>query len=409
MSESKPGTIYEDGRLEEYLDKGIDGTSSVGLSTEEGESLTGGGASTGEVYFADFDHIAHKNTMSVEDRLQEFVLEAKLADELGFDYYFTAEHHFSQDFSLSVSQALTCAILAQETEQIRFGPMTVILPIADPLRVAEEFTIIDHLSGGRLEMGVGRGVVMHELATYGRRNADGPALFRENLEFLIKCWTNDKNFSWNGAFNQYFDVEMPWKPLQQPYPRIWIPTATPDNAKEWGRRGYGVAGFSWLGIDIHEAIFAAYQEGWQESGLPVEDQRIAYLSSFVVADTDAEAEKLAKKHFPEQVELFEYEEGRSHWFGDTNLKRVYSGLLNLFAQIKNVDEVSGPAQMIIYGSPETVAQKMLALRAALPINTYFAEFSFGHMPWDTVRHSMELFASEVMPRVREGHRVAVTT
>jgi alkanesulfonate monooxygenase SsuD/methylene tetrahydromethanopterin reductase-like flavin-dependent oxidoreductase (luciferase family) len=190
---------------------------------------------------------------------------------------------------------------------------------------------------------------------------------------------------------------------------MWIPTATPDNAKEWGRRGYGVAGFSWLGIDIHEAIFAAYQEGWQESGLPVEDQRIAYLSSVVVADTDAEAEKLAKKHFPEQVELFEYEEGRSHWFGDTNLKRVYSGLLNLFAQIKNVDEVSGPAQMIIHGSPETVAQKMLTLRAALPINTYFAEFSFGHMPWDTVRHSMELFASEVMPRVREGHRAAVTT
>lgn len=177
MSETKPGTIYEDGRLEELLDKGVDGTSSVGLATGQQESTSTGAASTGDVYFADFDHIAHKNTMSVGERLEEFVLEAKLADELGFDYYFTAEHHFSQDFSLSPSQAVTNAILAQETERIRFGPMTIILPIANPLRIAEEFTIIDHLSGGRLEVGVGRGVVFHELATYGRRNADGPALF----------------------------------------------------------------------------------------------------------------------------------------------------------------------------------------------------------------------------------------
>lgn len=409
MSETKPGTIYEDGRLEEYLKKGVDGTSSVGLAKGEDKSVKAEGASTGDVYFADFDHVAHKGTMSVADRLQEFFWEAKLADDLGFDYYFTAEHHFSGDFSLSVSQALTCSMLAQQTKRIRFGPMTIILPIADPLRVAEEFTIIDHMSGGRLEIGVGRGVVFHELATYGRRNADGPAIFRENLEFLIKCWTNDENFSWNGVYNQYFDIEMPWKPLQQPHPRFWVPTATPDNAKEWGRRGYGVGGFSWLGVDIHKDIFAAYQEGWEQSGLPVEEQRIAYLSSYIVADTDAEAEKLAKQHFPEQVELFEYEEGRSYWFGDTNLKRVYSGLLDLFDQLKDVDNVSGPGQMIIHGSPETVAEKMMTLREAFPVNTYFSEFSFGLMPWDTVKHSMELFASEVMPRVREGHRAAVAT
>jgi alkanesulfonate monooxygenase SsuD/methylene tetrahydromethanopterin reductase-like flavin-dependent oxidoreductase (luciferase family) len=406
MSESKAGTIYEDGRLEEYLDKGMDGTASVALATAEEDAVSAEGGTSSDVYFADFDHIAHKRTMSISDRLDEFIRELKLADSLGFDYYFTAEHHFSGDFSLSPSQALTCTIMAQETERIRFGPMTIVLPIADPLRIAEEFIIIDHLSGGRLEFGVGRGVVHHELATFGHRRSDGPALFRENLECILKCWTNEENFSWNGQFHQYFDIEMPYKPLQQPYPHIWVPTATPENAREWGRRGYAVAGFSWLGIDIHKEIFNAYREGWRECGRPVEDQRIGYLSTYVVADTDAEAERLAKQHFPEQVELFEYEEGRSYWFGDTDLKRVYAGLLALFKQIKDVDNFSGPAQMIVHGSPETVAEKMMLLRHALGANTFLAEFSFGLMPWETVKHSMELFATKTMPMVRDACKVA---
>ena len=405
MSETKPGTIYEDGRLEEYLDQGMDGTASVGLATIE-ETATARGDASSDVYFADFDHIAHKRTMSVADRLKEFVLELKLAESLGFDYYFTAEHHFSQDFSLSPSQAVTCTIMARETERIRFGPMTIILPIANPLRIAEEFTIIDHLSGGRLEVGVGRGVVHHELASYGRRGSDGPALFRENLECMLKCWTNEENFSWNGQFHQFFDIEMPWKPLQQPHPRIWIPTATPENAREWGRRGYAVAGFSWLGIDIHKEIFRAYHEGWEQCGLPEDQKRIGYLSSYVVADTDAEAEELAKQHFPEQVELFEYEEGRSYWFGDTDLKRVYSGLLALFNQIKDVDNFSGPAQMIVHGSPETVAEKMIMLREVLGVNAYLSEFSFGLMPWETVKRSMELFSTKTMPMVRDAFKAA---
>ena len=85
MSESQAGTIYEDGRLEEYLDKGMDGTASVGLATVE-ETAAAEGGTTDDVYFADFDHIGHKNTMSVGERLEEFKLELKLAEALGFDY-----------------------------------------------------------------------------------------------------------------------------------------------------------------------------------------------------------------------------------------------------------------------------------------------------------------------------------
>lgn len=396
------GTIYEDGRLEQRLknlDKASDGTSQVGLEMRQQTEAVEGGEPAG-LRFAVFDHIAHKSPiMSVGERMQEFVREVQLADSLDFDYYFTAEHHFSQDFSLSPSQPVTSAIMAMSSQRIRFGPMTVILPICDPLRIAEEYAIIDHLSGGRLEFGVGRGVVAHELMTYGRHQDDGVALFRENLEFIIKAWTTREHFSWNGRHHQYFDIEMPYYPLQEPTPRFWIPTATPDNALEWGRRGYGVAGFSWLGLDLHKEIFAAYKEGWKESGLPESEQRIGYLSSYVVAETDEEAEALAKQHFVEQVRLFDYEEGRSWWFGDTQMKRVYSGLLQLFDRIKDVDGFSGPARMIVHGSPETMVEKLQVLRD-LGVNTFFGEFNFGLMPWDVVERSMRLFNDEVRPAMK---------
>ncbi|MEX0663293.1 MAG: LLM class flavin-dependent oxidoreductase [Acidimicrobiia bacterium] len=346
--------------------------------------------------FAVFDHIAHKNNITVNERLKEFVWEVRLADELGLDYYFTAEHHFSRDFGLSPSQPITLATIAQNSERIRFGPMTYQIPISQPLRVAEEVLILDHMSNGRLEVGVGRGIVSHEPMSYGVRPELTNAMFREGLELMLKAWTMDEKFSFLGEYNQYFDLEVPWRPLQQPHPPIWVPTATPSNAEEWGRRGYRIAGFSWLGRELHHDVFAKYREGWKESGLPRSEQQVGYLSSYVVAPTDAEAREIAEEHFPKQVELFEYEEGRSHWFGDTDAKRVYSGLLELFKQIKK-PEFSEPEYMIIHGSPETVTGKMKALQEELGINTFLSEFSFGLQPWETVERSYQLFAKEVMP------------
>jgi len=346
--------------------------------------------------FAVFDHIAHKNNITVNERLNEFVWEVRLADKLGLDYYFTAEHHFSRDFGLSPSQPITLATIAQNSERIRFGPMTYQIPISQPLRVAEEVLILDHMSNGRIEVGLGRGIVSHEPMSYGVRHEMAGPMFREGLELLIKAWTMDEKFSFIGEFNQYFDLEIPWRPIQKPHPPIWVPTATADNAEEWGRRGYRIAGFSWLGRDLHRDVFAAYQAGWKECGLPRSQQQIGYLSSFVVADTDKQAREIAHEHFPKQVELFEYEEGRSRWFVDTAGKRVYDGLLELFKKIKT-PEFSEPEYMIIHGSPKTVTEKMQVLQEELGITTFLSEFSFGLQPWATVERSYQLFANEVMP------------
>ena len=153
---------------------------------------------------------------------------------------------------------------------------------------------------------------------------------------------------------------------------------------------------SWLGLELHKGVFAAYREGWAERGNPAGGERLAYLSSYVVAETDEEARRLAEQHFPEQVSLFDYEEGRSYWFGDTDVKRVYKGLLEMFAKIKQPENFDPPL-IVVHGSPETVTEKIRMLQQELGINTIFGEFNFGLMPWETAQRSLKLFAEEVMP------------
>ena len=352
--------------------------------------------------FSVFDHIAHKDNISVYQRLQEFVWEAQLADRLGFDYYFTAEHHFGKNFSLSHSQSISLATIAQNTERIRFGPMGYTVALNEPLRTAEETLVLDHMSNGRLEVGLTRGITPHELITYGIRNEEGAPRFREGLEFLIKAWTQHERFSFNGQFYKYYDVELPWEPVQQPHPPIWIPSFTPANAKEWGRRGYGTAGISWLGHEPLRETFAAYQEGWKTSGRRTSEQRLGYLCHIIVADTDKEGKELALEHFPPTIDLFDYlDVQRNYWIGDTEMKRTTQGVRNLYRQIRQYDHFDENL-MVLSGSPPRIAEQIQRLRESLPVNVIFGEFSFGMLPWETVKHSLELFATEVIPQLRQA-------
>lgn len=346
--------------------------------------------------FSSFSHIDEKLGLTPFERLTQFRDEVRLADELGFDYFFTAEHHFSRTRGLSTSEGVTSAIIAQNSDRMRFGPMTYQLPINDPLRVAEEVVILDHMSNGRFDVGFSKGVVPHELITYGVHPDEAQARFDEALEFMLKAWTLDERFSSLGHHNSYFDVEMTQLPLQRPYPPIWIPTATPANAEEWGKRGYKTAGFAFLGTEAHKEVFSRYKDGYEESGAPIEDRRIGYLMAVVVAGTDAEAEARSVKHFGEYVDIFVYETERSHAALDTKGKRFTAGLFGLFESLRD-PKVFTEDFIVVHGSPSTVVAKMKALQELLDIDTLITEFNIGNMPWEHVQESMELFAADVMP------------
>ena len=357
--------------------------------------------------FAVFSHVAEKATCSPKQRLDEFAAEVRLADELGYDYFFTTEHHFTGRFSMAPSQPVSLTVVAQNSERMRFGPMVILLPISQPLRVVEELIILDQMSGGRLEIGLGRGITPHEHTSYGINTHTDVARFNEGLDIVLKALNADGPFSYVGEFWQYVDVDLPWKPLQRPHPPIWVPTNTPARGYEYGKRGFGIGGFGVVGMDLYEVVFREYQRGCDEAGIPADRRPLTYLASTIVADTDAEAKELMYDHFLRQLALFEDERRRSRRVGGTAIKQATTASLARMAAIRADMDGSAAGLKFVHGSPDTVAAKLDHLRERLGVNVFLGEFSFGELTWDQVRRSHELFMGEVVPQLVDSPVAAV--
>jgi alkanesulfonate monooxygenase SsuD/methylene tetrahydromethanopterin reductase-like flavin-dependent oxidoreductase (luciferase family) len=152
-----------------------------------------------------------------EERLR--LLEA--ADAAGFFAYHLAEHH-ATPLGLASSPGLFLAAAAQRTRRIRLGPLVYLLPLYNPLRLVEEICMLDHLSGGRLEVGIGRGVSPYELQHFGVDEADARSMFDEALAVLVAGLTHER-LTFAGRHFRYEDVPMELRPLQRPYPPLWYP------------------------------------------------------------------------------------------------------------------------------------------------------------------------------------------
>jgi alkanesulfonate monooxygenase SsuD/methylene tetrahydromethanopterin reductase-like flavin-dependent oxidoreductase (luciferase family) len=189
-----------------------------------------------------------------EDRLQ--LLAA--ADEAGFFCYHLAEHH-ATPLGMAPSPALFLTAATQRTRRIRLGPLVYLLPLYDPLRLIEEVAMLDQLSGGRLERGVGRGVSPYELRNLGVDPENSRAMFDEALAVLLAGLTRER-LSFAGTHYQYLDVPIELHSLQQPYPPLWYPTHTPGSIEYAGRHG-----FNFVGLGPAAAVREhtdAYKRAW---------------------------------------------------------------------------------------------------------------------------------------------------
>lgn len=350
--------------------------------------------------FAAFSHISEKESTTTRQRLDEFAAEVRLADELGYDYFFTAEHHFTNRFSLAPSQPVALTVIAQNSQRMRFGPMVLLLPISEPLRVVEEMIILDHMSCGRLDIGLGQGISPHEHITYGIDTNASLDRFNEALEIVLMGLAAEGPFSYSGRYWKYVDVELPWRPLQRPRPPIWVPTSSVERGHQYGLRGFGVGGFAIVGMDRCEQVFSAYRRGCEEADppLPAGQRSMAYLASTLVADTDAEATSLMFEHLGHQLALFEEDRRRTLRMGGPSVERInLAALRRLDAVRANLDGFADELRFV-HGSPDTVAAKIAHLRDRLGANVFVGEFSFGELAWEQVRRSHELFMTKVAPR-----------
>jgi alkanesulfonate monooxygenase SsuD/methylene tetrahydromethanopterin reductase-like flavin-dependent oxidoreductase (luciferase family) len=315
-----------------------------------------------------------------EDRLK--LLE--VADAAGFFCYHLAEHH-ATPLGMAPSPALFLTAVAQRT-RLRLGPLVYLLPLYNPLRLIEEVCMLDHLSGGRLELGVGRGVSPYELNYFGVDAADTRAIFDETLAILIAGLTHER-LTFKGQHYQYDDVPMELQPLQQPYPPLWYPTHNPDSVSYAARHGYNFVG---LGpAEVVRQLTDLYWQTWeahrQEPGRlngHVSAPKVGVARQVFVADSDAEALAITRA-------------AHRDWYSSiTKLWHDHDdhSVDGLFAW-----EMATQHETILFGSPARVREQLTRLIEVSGCNYVIGAFAWGTLTPEQTLRSLRLFAEEVMP------------
>ena len=186
--------------------------------------------------FSVVDHFPKELTRTTAEFYGELLEQVEAAETLGFRTFWVAEHHF-HEYGGIPRPPVWMAAAAARTRRIRLGAGVVVLPFDNPLRTAEDYAMVDVLSGGRLDLGTGSGYLKHEYAGFNLDPEEKRARFDEALEILLRAWTGER-FSYEGRYHLVRDVQLNVRPLQRPRPPIWVATLRADSAPRIGARGF---------------------------------------------------------------------------------------------------------------------------------------------------------------------------
>jgi alkanesulfonate monooxygenase SsuD/methylene tetrahydromethanopterin reductase-like flavin-dependent oxidoreductase (luciferase family) len=329
--------------------------------------------------------------------------ELLLAEELGFDGVCVNEHH-QNAYGTMPSPNLMGSILARQTKRVKIAVVGNALPLYNPpTRVAEEFAMIDVISGGRLIAGlvVGGGP---EYYSFTVNPTHARSMYHEALDLVVRCWTEPGPFEHYGEHWKLKYVN-PWpRPLQQPHPPIWIPGAGSKETIEFvAARRYSYMGIPYFHIDFFEKNFNAFREAAQKNGYTSDPEQLGWLCPIYVAETDEQAWKEYEKH------LFYF--AHSLLKGLTVLPPGYTSARSIAAiqkakelflsTVKTRAQVEQGAYAIV-GSPATVRERLKEHIQRLKVGNLLGLFQLGTLPADLTKKNMMLFGKEVMPELRKA-------
>jgi len=355
--------------------------------------------------FAHFSHIWGKPGMTPADRYGQLWRELQLCDELDFDYGFCVEHHFRPDESWMSAPTLYTVAAGARTKRIRLGAMGHIVPLHNPVRLVEEIAIADQMLGGRLEVGLVPGILPEYFRPFKVDYASRREVTLEFVSFLKAAYKGEGKFNFDGRFHQYQDVQLGVLPVQRPHPPMWIETRDPATLDLCAREGVNAGYFFFFPRDVAVPRYQKYLARWKEAGHP-RKPNIAYLALVYVDETDEKALKTAltdtgrayrgflppdlspaqlKAAQEEMAKLFEAR-------GEPGAADILRNLLNPEYLLKN--------DLILVGSPATVAKKLRQYAEEGFFNTFFGEFNFGYLEEADIMRSIRLFGTEVLPALR---------
>ena len=336
--------------------------------------------------FGAFDHV-DASGLPLGEHLEARLRLAEVYDRCGIHGYHVAEHH-GTPLGYAPSPSVLLSAVAQRTRRMRIGPLVYMLPMYHPLRLLEEICMLDHMSNGRLMLGVGRGVSPHELKLFGVDLSKAQEMYVEALEILMKGFREDR-LTYQGRHYQFDRVPITLKPLQKPHPELWYGVLSPDTTAWAAANDVNIVT---LALDAGARHIAErYRAEWAKLGKPIERLPLIGVSRHVVvADTDAEAKALARRAYAKWVDSFD----RLWRESGTSVRIAFPPIAALYPETWDEVEAVGNG---IAGSPETVLRFVLAEAERTTMSYLVSWFAFGDLTLEQVTHSVELFSRHVMP------------
>jgi alkanesulfonate monooxygenase SsuD/methylene tetrahydromethanopterin reductase-like flavin-dependent oxidoreductase (luciferase family) len=332
------------------------------------------------------------------------------AARLGFDGVGTNEHH-QNVYGFMCNPNLFGAVLAKMTRDeslpvalVQLG--ATVAATSPPIRIAEEYAVLDCLSGGRLVAGLPLGLGVDANVSYGITPIEQRSRWREAIELMLKAWTAKDWFAWNGKHYQLPRVNLWPRPVQDPHPPLLIPGAASSSTWDYcHERDLPYAYLSYFGARAAEAVMDRFWERAEAKGRDRNPYRASFLQLVGVAETDEQAEVQYAKH----LEFFYHKLLHIPQYQLTPPGQAdYRSLLNVLSSnfLGHDAAADLPAAGIVergfavVGSPATVRDKLEALAKRLNVGHLMPVLQFGSMPHDLAMRNIELFAAEVLPALQ---------
>jgi alkanesulfonate monooxygenase SsuD/methylene tetrahydromethanopterin reductase-like flavin-dependent oxidoreductase (luciferase family) len=339
----------------------------------------------------------------------EYLDALEYADRAGFDGLGVNEHH-QNAYGMMPSPNIMAAALARRTSRANLVVLGNSIALYNPpIRVAEEFAMLDVLSGGRLVAGFPVGTSMDTNFCYGEPPATLRERYYEAHDLIVKAWTSSEIFSFNGKYSKLRYVNLWPRPLQQPHPPIWIPGG--GSIETWdfcGRNGYQYSYLSFFGYRHGRRVTDGYWHALDRLNQEANPYSLGFAQILAVADTDAEAEREYGPHvdyfFNRCLHVYL---GFAEAPGYRTLDSIKSGFLGQIGNQGGFDVGAKKSWKdlvdqgyIIAGSPKTVRERLTEAVKTLRCGHLMCLLQIGSMPQELVRKSTDLFAREVIPHVR---------
>lgn len=321
------------------------------------------------------------------------------ADKLGFHHVRIVEHYEDAYGGYSSNPSIFLAAASQRTKNMRIVTGCVLPAFTHPVKLAHELSMLDAISGGRLDVGFARAFLPHEFKTFGVPMSESNQRYRESLNVIQRLWTEER-VTHKGEIYQFEDVTLVPRPTQNPHPPMWVAAIQTPESFEWaGENGYNLMAVPYLAdFDKLRENIQLYKDAYEKAGFgKVKEDQIALALHLYVREDEQQAIKEGKAYMEHYVNIFL--ESATAW--DSTSSEQYKGYNKIADELRGMtyDKVINEGRAAI-GNPESVAKRLKELSEFFGIHLFSLQMNFGNMEYENALESVRLLGKEVIPSLK---------